>query len=57
MAEGALLLREAVPLVMAGSAVLVLVSVAMVLRAEDEEVATLRLVVPEIGLESKEPPR
>jgi drug/metabolite transporter (DMT)-like permease len=57
MAEGALLLREAVPLVMVGSAVLVLVSVAMVLRAEDEEVARLGLVVPEMGVTTDDVPK
>jgi drug/metabolite transporter (DMT)-like permease len=57
MTEGALLLREAVPLVMVGCAVLVLVSVAVVLRAEDEEVATLGLVVPEMELGSKDLPK
>jgi drug/metabolite transporter (DMT)-like permease len=57
MAEGALLLREAVPLVMVGCAVLVLVSVAMVLRAEEEEVAMLGLVVPEMELKSNDLPK
>jgi drug/metabolite transporter (DMT)-like permease len=57
MAEGALLLREAVPLVMVSCAVLVLVSVAMVLRAEDEEVATLGLAVPEMERERNDVPK
>ena len=52
MAEGALLLQEKVPWMMAGAAVVVLVSVAIVLRAEDEDMPSLRLDVPEV--ESKE---
>jgi drug/metabolite transporter (DMT)-like permease len=43
MAEGALLLQEKVPLAMAGAAVVVLVSVAIVLRAEDDEVPSMQL--------------
>jgi len=46
MAEGTLLLRENVPPIMVVSAVLVLVSVAIVLRAEDEPVVALGLDVP-----------
>jgi drug/metabolite transporter (DMT)-like permease len=41
MAEGALLLRERLPVLMVAAAVLVLVSVAAVLRAEDESQLTL----------------
>lgn len=44
MAEGALLLQEPLPLAMVGSAALVLISVAIVLRAENEGVASLGLV-------------
>jgi drug/metabolite transporter (DMT)-like permease len=46
IAEGALLLRERVPLLMIGAAVLVLVAVAAVLRAEDESSLALRIDVP-----------
>ncbi|HWY69982.1 MAG TPA: EamA family transporter [Terriglobales bacterium] len=45
MAEGALLLRERLPVLMIAAAVLVLVSVATVLRAEDESQITLRVDV------------
>ena len=45
MTEGAILLGEAVPLLMMVSAVLVLVSVAIVLRAEEEGVASLGLAL------------
>ena len=41
MAEGALLLRERLPVLMVGAAVVVLVSVAAVLRAEDDKAVTL----------------
>jgi len=41
MAEGALLLRERLPLLMVGAAIAVLVSVAAVLRAEDDKAVTL----------------
>ena len=41
MAEGALLLRERLPVLMVGAAVAVLVSVAAVLRAEDDKALTL----------------
>ena len=41
MAEGALLLRERLPILMVGAAVAVLVSVAAVLRAEDDKAVTL----------------
>ena len=41
MAEGALLLRERLPILMVGAAVVVLVSVAAVLRAEDDKALTL----------------
>ena len=41
MAEGALLLRERLPVLMVGAAVAVLVSVAAVLRAEDDKAVTL----------------
>lgn len=43
MAEGGLLLRERLPVLMVAAAVLVLVSVATVLRAEDESELTLRV--------------
>ena len=43
MAEGALLLRERVPLLMIGAGALVLVAVATVLRAEDDQAAVLNL--------------
>jgi len=43
MAEGALLLRERLPLLMVAACVLVLVSVAIVLRAEDEPELTLKV--------------
>jgi len=43
MAEGALLLHEPVPWLMIGGAVLVLASVAVVLRAEDEQALSLEL--------------
>ena len=43
MAEGALLLRERLPALMIGACVLVLVSVATVLRAEDEPELTLKV--------------
>lgn len=43
MAEGAVLLREPVPVFMIGAAVLVLGSVAVVLRAEDERTLSLEL--------------
>jgi drug/metabolite transporter (DMT)-like permease len=46
IAEGALLLRERVPLLMIGAAVLVLVAVAAVLRAEDESSLALRIDLP-----------
>ena len=42
MAEGALLLRESLPLPMVAAAVLVLLSVATVLRADDEREVSLR---------------
>jgi drug/metabolite transporter (DMT)-like permease len=45
MAEGALLLRESVPLLMIGAAALVLVAVATVLRADDDEAVRLELNV------------
>jgi len=45
MAEGALLLRERLPVLMIAAAVLVLVSVATVLRAEDESQLMLRVDV------------
>jgi len=53
MAEGALLLRERVPLLMVASALLVLVSVAIVLRADDEQVTSLKLESPEIELKKE----
>lgn len=53
MAEGALLLQEKVPLVMAGAAVVVLVSVAIVLRADDDAVPTLNLDAPSMGIEDE----
>lgn len=53
MAEGALLLQEKVPLAMAGAAVVVLVSVAIVLRADDDEVPTLNLDAPSMGIEDE----
>jgi len=43
MAEGALLLRERLPVLMVGACALVLVSVAIVLRAEDESQLTLKV--------------
>jgi len=43
MAEGALLLRERLPVLMVGACVLVLVSVAIVLRAEDEPELRLKV--------------
>lgn len=43
MIEGAVLLREPIPLIMGAAAVLVLASVFIVLRAEDERPATLGL--------------
>jgi drug/metabolite transporter (DMT)-like permease len=46
IAEGALLLRERVPLLMIGAAVLVLVAVAAVLRAEDESSLALGIDLP-----------
>jgi len=45
MAEGALLLRERLPVLMVGAAVLVLVSVATVLRADDEGEVVLGIEV------------
>jgi len=45
--EGALLLRERVPLLMIGAAVLVLVAIAVVLRAEDESSLALGIDLPE----------
>lgn len=45
--EGALLLRERVPLLMIGAAVLVLVAVAVVLRAEEESSLALGIDLPE----------
>ena len=46
MAEGALLLRERVPLLMMGAGALVLVAVATVLRAEDDQAVKLNLDAP-----------
>jgi len=46
MAEGALLLRERVPLLMMGAGALVLVGVATVLRAEDDQAVKLNLDAP-----------
>jgi len=43
MAEGALLFREPVPLLMIGAAAVVLASVAVVMRAEDDEALLLEL--------------
>jgi drug/metabolite transporter (DMT)-like permease len=43
MIEGAVRLREPIPLIMGAAAVLVLASVFIVLRAEDERPATLGL--------------
>ena len=43
MAEGALLLRERLPVLMIAACVLVIASVAVVLRAEDESPLTLRV--------------
>lgn len=44
IAEGALFLREPVPLVMLGAALLVLIAVAVVLRAENNEAMVLNVV-------------
>ena len=49
MAEGALLLRERVPLLMIGAAALVLMSVATVLRAEHDEAVKLELSAPVVS--------
>lgn len=46
MAEGALLLREHVPLLMIAAAVLVFISVATVLRAEEDDAVSLELNAP-----------
>ena len=54
LAEGALLLRENVPPILLVSAVLVLVSVAIVLRAEDEPVVALGLDVPKADRSERE---
>jgi hypothetical protein len=43
MAEGALLLREPVPLTMIGAVVLILVAVGAVLKAEDDRPLSLEL--------------
>jgi drug/metabolite transporter (DMT)-like permease len=48
MAEGALLLREPVPLTMIGAAVLVLVAVGAVLKAEGDKPLSLELEGPAV---------
>jgi hypothetical protein len=48
MAEGALLLREPVPLTMIGAAVLVLVAVGVVLKAEGDKPLSLGLEGPAV---------
>lgn len=57
IAEGALFLREPVPLIMIGAALLVLIAVASVLRAETDEAISLRVAAAgaAAAVESKDP--